>query len=984
MPFVPRTFPSPRRSRPHRPLAVDLRPGAGSAEPRAPLLCDFDHRLAVRAGRPMTQQRGQRMGARVSRSGRLHCLLPSCEGSHPGSARGPALGGETRPPPAPEVETPTDLSAKCGASAAAEEASMASQEAPPPPPVRSFGFRPISGLTKRHNERVYRLLNDPETPSASPPGSPTSLASADAAMSPRSKAARVARVALALRLPGMAAAAARKRAADTSGLSATERMKRFDRNVAEVLSTLGELELRKELGGRRAAAEAASAAAAASTRPATAAGTSAPAPKKTAEHESRPAPRPSRIVAPALLEEDFWFLDDEQVVLSPTAEAKRLTAHRRRKAERTQYSMTVVRVLRSRPEAIPAFSRKVARCRAEKRAQLLARGGGVAEDYFRRNRVDAARSPREREQEREQRLQSEAERQRRALQAAREADEELAERRHRAQGYERRNRITRGKAFQMLMVHIAAHLLLGERVKVWRSRLEGTNRWTENRRRIRMMRDAANNLRQLHNCSPTEQRERVQNAVLLREQGAEQLATQLLVRHLWIVRLRVRIARKSRAADTIRNHLQNWVRKTQVAFVVKKLTFGTRKLQRWWKRQHVLAAAEQRLRIMQWTLYVNQHTSYDAARLRTVFGLGGGPPVPSQQQQQQQQVERVPGGPNRVPIAQATTAAQRRKQARTRRSSSAVRQGFGHAGVPQTATGGAAARPPPSVSLDLMSGVDSRPTSPVAPPPVLRRSQQNASSSSEKPTPTLFKPKHSDYGQQKWHRDILSQAAAARDTIRTLHANTIEFDPPQRIRDAILKLQADRERRWFRARLRTWEEQMEAARDEYKQLKTLLDAKKQIQPLTKEDTDRVALFKWPDPPYYHRILQPNEVRLCIALAYREHLVLAKAAAARKCERFLALAVEADDEDDAAAVERLRQLEEAEEEDKKLPPALTEEKVFCEKLHEVQAEIGLGGVFEGFWVPVADLRSGLVKGSWMGTRQDHSTQSTIKKNLPLVP
>eukprot|EP00662_Eupelagonemidae_sp_cell21_P036061 gene36061-31948_t len=84
--------------------------------------------------------------------------------------------------------------------------------------------------------------------------------------------------------------------------------------------------------------------------------------------------------------------------------------------------------------------------------------------------------------------------------------------------------------------------------------------------------------------------------------------------------------------------------------------------------------------------------------------------------------------------------------------------------------------------------------------------------------------------------------------------------PPARSdADPLSAIVADREQRWFRLRMARWQ----LAHEEWAQMNALFRAKAEIQPLTDEDRERIDGFKWPARPMYHRLLQPNEMRLLL-------------------------------------------------------------------------------------------------------------------------
>eukprot|EP01065_Artemidia_motanka_P024465 TRINITY_DN2919_c0_g1_i3.p1 TRINITY_DN2919_c0_g1~~TRINITY_DN2919_c0_g1_i3.p1 ORF type:complete len:726 (+),score=263.67 TRINITY_DN2919_c0_g1_i3:117-2294(+) len=659
---------------------------------------------------------------------------------------------------------------------------------------------------------------------------------------------------------------------------------------------------------------------------------------------------------PASPEEDMWFLDDEQLV-SPDGPGG--SGFRRRFGDRSHYSVMVLDALRGNPQAFEAFDAKVARLREEREAER--RPLSAAENFRRRNYDDAFRSPRLKDEARERRLRLDNRRRVRAYTLAAQQEEALMERRLAATQDARQERYRRAKQLQVLMVLGVSTVLFSGRVVLWRERMAG-GRWTEQKRRMRLLQDAALSLRTLSDqVLSSGEPDRALAIADANQASAQQVAQQVLLSHAWIARFHVRIARKRHAARLLRMVLAAEARRAKMTLLVKRVLRSTRRVQSWWRRHYTCNQCAAEVLARQWRVYVEAHMQVDVDKVHRTLApqrqAGDGrrslagrallfapppaaPPGP----------DRLAGGPRRVSVAVATTAATRERAASAQPELPVQRQrlsqsGFGHLGVPSDG--------PRSRRQSVAP--PSRRASRVPPPP--------AQSDSEEPSPCAAESKPHPHrtrradGDRKWARDQASVVAAARDTLQTLGTNEIELEPPSPIRDALLRMVVTRERKWFRACGRMYREQLAAAQDEWKQLQTMLRAKVAIQPLTEEDRERVRLWQWPLRPHFHRLLQANEMRLLVALAYRVQLQMAKTAAARKCVR----GPDDSDSDDEAV---------------ELPSVLQDEHEFCERLRKVHADVGLGGVWEGIWVPSAQLRAELADGAWTVSRHDRNTTSRV--------
>eukprot|EP01062_Namystynia_karyoxenos_P062054 TRINITY_DN5492_c5_g1_i1.p1 TRINITY_DN5492_c5_g1~~TRINITY_DN5492_c5_g1_i1.p1 ORF type:complete len:977 (+),score=199.73 TRINITY_DN5492_c5_g1_i1:152-3082(+) len=919
----------PHGQTPAQEAAVEQPSDSSRLRRRLPLLCDFGTGAAhMPAAAPAPAMPGPRVGARLSRDGRLHCLLPAA-----GSPR----------PPSPEASTPTAALEPPG-SDGGKEGSPALDAAA----MADFGRRPISRLTQQYNRRLQELLVPPPAVDSSPRGKGKALFNAAKKVLCLPKlAGRVAAV------TRMFSGGKQRRAAPAQLEEPPDtpeaRTAWFNQHVADMLCCLDSTALRRPGGGEadRKDVRTGTAGHVSPARSGRAGGRSrAPGPRGgRAARAARAATEPQRnpYEEKVLREEDFWFLDSDQVTSSDTS--AEVAAQRRAQAHRSLYSEQVLRVLRTHPNCHAAFDEKVQRLRRIKHTKKVARLAETG-DWCAHNLAEAFRSPRDRQKDQQLWMQVHDERMRRAIDAAQAAEEELQQHKLATLTEQRQAQMRRGKALAAAYFLTKANAILGSKCTLWRDRMALDKGWTKQKRTLRLLRDTISGIKSYAEQGAGQGNEHQQQALRaarMHEALAQSISRSVLQSHSWMFAMRLRILRKRHAITVIVRTISCESQKSMILTVIKSLLRATRRIQRWWRMRMMLVVLGRELLNRQWQRYLMQMMTFDAERVaRTLAqywasgtgapGGSGGAAAPP----------RVAGLRPAVQIARRQSRAPA-TQGQSFRQRPKLRSGSGAAGrsfrrAPQArASGGISAvvrRGAPPEHLERM-GVLTPCVIPIAPPdhrPLKWRGDAG-------------------YQERWWQRCQVSIAVCARFAMDILQREQLDIEPPQDIRDRIISLVLVRERLLFRLRLTRYETKMTAAVEEWNQLQALLRAKQDIHPLTREDVERLEGFEWPVRPLAHKVLQANEMRLCVAIAYQAYRIRMARNVARRGS--------------------------GSPDGEGLPPMLVDVPSFLAELQQLQEDVGLGGVWKGFWVQLPEFEQGLQEGRWDEPRHVCVTETRVK-------
>eukprot|EP01065_Artemidia_motanka_P017497 TRINITY_DN20954_c0_g1_i1.p1 TRINITY_DN20954_c0_g1~~TRINITY_DN20954_c0_g1_i1.p1 ORF type:complete len:839 (+),score=205.48 TRINITY_DN20954_c0_g1_i1:45-2561(+) len=820
---------------------------ASEDQPSLPLLCDFTHADAVRlrADGPAEARPTRRMAARLSRTGRLHCMMAE----------------PSRGPPSPQASTPTTV----GEAPAVPRRGWFVPRQKIPPLVAPVGPRPISRLTKEYNLRLHGLLAGDRDHAGGRPVSPQVTEGAQLA----------------------------EREAD----ALAARSRGFNSRIGDLLSALDNTDLRKLLVGDLQAP------------------TGSPprsADKRPVRRHRKHSPSPT-LADDGVREDTAWFLAEDSS--GPQGSSRSPTAR-----SRGLYFTSVLRALRTRPDSVAAFEERISRIKQMK-SDRAAERAAVEGDFPKRNWDMAFRPPADRREEQLRRFKTVDTRRQKVWSAAEVAEAEQFEKKLAGLTEERQGRLRRMKAMAVMFWLSKAQCVFSDRVMHWRRRAEEQG-WTRRKRALRLLTETASQLRahtgqlQVDGELPAADLQRAMRAVHDHEEVARKVARQVLADHFWLFSFRMRVLRKKRAVVVILKMLRCEARKSRVSSVLKQVLSATRRIQRWWVSRFMLLRCSQDLMQRQWVRCMRQLSAFDAERVSKVLGPNAKRAVLEGKPRSQSFARR----PADRRGSMASSISIERKDTMSKKTASAV---AGPRGVR-----GAVRKGPPE---QHRKGA-------------LRRNESGELD--DRPRPHL----HQHHPHHPHHRDTTSIATVARFIMDTMHRDQIDLEPPSPIRRKIFSYLFTRERCWFRARMIHWLAHAAAVEEEKRQLAALLRAKAEIQPLAREDHQRLENSSAPPMPIQHRVLQPNEMRLCIAVAFQAYRSEMMQSVARRGGDLAHEAL-------SSPIESMDTL-------------LREFKV-------LQEDLSLGGVWEGFWVPLPVLTDELKRGLWNEPRNTRSTESQHK-------